>query len=110
MVLATPIHAGNTGIRGTVLMGPIKPGPSTPSRADEAPMKGVFSVYKGDEKVAQFESDRTGAFEVCLPPGEYTIVPHKDTPVPYAEKQTTTVTVPDDGYAVVTIRLDSGMR
>lgn len=105
-----PVCEGDTGIRGTVLWGPVKPGPSKLGQSDEAPLKATFAVHGADGKVANFESDRMGAFEICLPPGEYTIVPDKKTPVPVAEKQKTQVTVPEDGFAAVTIRLDTGMR
>jgi hypothetical protein len=60
--------------------------------------------------VAEFESDGSGRFEVALPPGEYTIVPGKKTPIPMAEKQTTRVIVPEDGFAEITIRLETGMK
>lgn len=106
----TPAHAVETGIRGTVLWGPIKPGPSKLGQSDEAPLKASFTVYGAEETVAQFESDSNGRFEVSLSPGEYTIVPDKRTPIPYAEKQKTQVTVPEDGFVVITIRLDTGMK
>ena len=107
---AVPVQAEETGLKGTVLWGPVKPGPSKVGQEEEAPLRATFAVYAGEEKIAEFESDRFGAFEVSLPPGEYTIVPHEKTPVPYATNQTTQVTVPDDGFADVTIRLDTGMR
>ena len=107
---AMPTDAAETGIRGTVLWGPVKPGPSKPGQKDEAPLRASFAVYDADNKVAEFESDRSGRFEVALPPGEYTIVPDKKTPIPMAEKQTTQVTVPEDGFAVITIQLETGMK
>lgn len=111
-LMAACLHAGETetGVRGTVLWGPVKPGPVTPGQSDEAPLKTSFTVYSTGDRVARFESDRQGSFALSLPPGEYTIVPDKRTPIPYPEKQTTTVTVPDDGYATLTISLDTGMR
>ena len=107
---AFPAHAAETGLRGKVLWGPLSPGPTGPGQSDEAPVSASFTVYGGKQKVARFESDDRGCFEVSLPPGDYTIVPDKKTPIPMAEKQTTKVTVPEDGYAAVTIRLDTGMR
>lgn len=107
---AVPAYAAETGIRGTVLWGPIEPGPTSPGQDDEAPLRASFTVYGTEHKVAQFESDDEGNFEVSLPAGEYTIVPDKGTPIPYPERQKTQVIVPKDGFAVVTIRLDTGMR
>jgi hypothetical protein len=104
------VFACETGIRGTVLWGPVKPGPSKLGQTDEAPLRAYFAIYEAGTKVAEFESDRNGRFEVSLPPGDYTIVPDKQTPIPYAQQQKTKVTVPEDGFAVVGIRLDTGMR
>ncbi|MGI9234149.1 MAG: hypothetical protein ACR2RD_11005 [Woeseiaceae bacterium] len=107
---AVTVHACDTGIRGTVLWGLTKPGPSRPGQKDEAPLSASFAVFDADNKVADFKSDRSGRFEVALPPGEYTIAPDKSTPVPFPESQKTQVTVPEDGFAVVTIRLETGMK
>lgn len=105
-----PAHAADTGIRGTVLWGPTSPGPSSPGQADEAPLRASFTVCDAEHAVTRFESDDRGYFEVSLPAGDYTIVPDKSLPVPNAQRQKTQVTVPEDGYAVVTIRLDTGMK
>ncbi len=102
--------ATETGIKGMVLWGPTKPGPTSVGQNDEAPLRASFTVVDADNKAVEFESDSSGHFEVALPPGEYTIVPDKKTPIPMAEKQTTQVTVPKDGFAVVTIRLETGMK
>ena len=106
----TPANAVETGIRGTVLWGPIQPGATSPGQTDEAPLRASFTVYGPDKKTARFESDDRGSFEVSLPPGDYTIVPDKNTPIPNASRQRMQVTVPEDGFAVVTIRLDTGMK
>ena len=106
----TPAYAVETGIRGTVLWGPLKPGPSKLGQIDEAPLRASFAVYEADNKVAEFESDRNGRFEVSLPPGDYTIVPDKNTPIPFPGSQKTQVNVPKDSFAVVTIRLETGMK
>jgi hypothetical protein len=106
----TPAYAVETGIMGTVLWGPVKPGPSRLGQKDEAPLSASFAVWDADSKVAEFKSDPSGRFEVSLPPGDYTIVPDKGTPIPRAEGQKTQVTVPEDGFAVVLIRLDTGMK
>lgn len=108
--VSAPAHASETGIQGTVLWGPVQPGPTRLGQTDEAPLSASFTVYGPENAVARFRSDEKGNFEVSLPPGDYTIVPNKDTPIPYPGKQKTKVTVPEDGYAVVTIRLDTGMK
>ena len=72
---AEPADGGDTGIKGTVLWGPVKPGPEIVGQDDEAPLSATFTVQAAEQKVAYFRSDRNGHFEVSLPPGDYTIVP-----------------------------------
>lgn len=110
--ISTPAQAGDeTGIEGTVLLGPIKPGPTTMGQDEkaEAPLSTSFSVFAGDTEVGRFQSDREGRFRLALPPGDYTIVPASTTPIPRPEKQVTKVSVPSEGFATITIRLATGM-
>ncbi len=102
--------AAETGVKGTVLWGPVAPGPSKLGQNDEAPFSATFIVFAGEHQLAQFKSDKKGNFEVLLPAGDYTIVPDKSTPMPAPQSQTKKVTVPKDGFAVVTLRFDTGMR
>jgi len=105
-----PVNAAETGIRGTALWGPVKPGPSRLGQSDEAPLRATFLVHSAGRKVAQYKSDAKGNFEVLLPAGDYVIVPDKSTPMPAPQNQKKSVTVPADGFAVVTLRFDTGMR
>ena len=105
-----PVNAAETGIRGTVLWGPIHGGPARVGQSTEAPLSASFLVLGSDKKVASFESDDKGHFEVLLPTGEYMIVPDKSAPMPFPRQQKKTVTVPEDGFAEVTLRFDTGMR
>jgi hypothetical protein len=100
----------DTGIRGNALWGPAKPGPSRPGQSDEAPLQATFLVHSAGREVAQLKSDAKGNFEVLLPAGDYVIVPDKSTPIPAPQNQKKSVTVPADGFAVVTLTLDTGMR
>ena len=105
-----PVDVAEIGIRGTALWGPVKPGPSRLGQSDEAPLSATFIVLVDERQVAQFKSDKKGDFEVLLPAGDYTIVPDKSTPIPAPQSQKKTVTVPEDGFAVVTFRFDTGMK
>ena len=107
---AMPVIAAETGIRGTALWGPIKPGPTRVGQSDEAPFRATFIVLVAERQVVRFKSDKKGKFEVLLPAGDYTIVPDKSTPIPAPQSQAKTVSVPEDGFAVVTLRFDTGMR
>ena len=107
---AMPVRAAETGVRGTVLWGPVKPGPTRLGQSDEAPLGATFLVLASEREVARFESDKKGNFKVLLPAGDYTIVPNKGTPIPAPQSQAKSVSVPTDGFAEVTLRFDTGMR
>jgi len=108
---AKPAIADETGIKGKVLRGPVHPGPATPGNPDEVPFRAAFQVLDSEEEeVAKFESDDKGRFKIILPPGDYTIVPHKSAPILFPQRQKKEVTVPEDGFTDVTLRFDTGMR
>ncbi len=105
-----PAKAAETGIRGTVLWGPVHGGPVGLGQSDEEPLRATFHVLDSEREVARFKSDGEGNFEVLLPAGDYTIVPDSSTPIPAPQSQTKTVIVPEDGFAVITLRFDTGLR
>jgi hypothetical protein len=110
-VLASEVSANATGISGQVLMGPIVPGPEVPGQVNEEPFSASFRVLHSDNNaVGRFKSDDNGNFTVVLPPGEYTIVPDTSAPFPNPEQQTKLVTVPENRFADVILRFDTGIR
>jgi hypothetical protein len=67
---------GTSGIEGTVLVSPSRPGPI---RKDDGPSvapvrNAQFAVKAGDATVATFTTDGEGRFQVALPPGHYVIM------------------------------------
>ena len=67
---------GTSGIEGTIVVSPSRPGPI---RKDDgpsvAPVGNVqFVVKVGDVTVKTFMTDGEGRFQVALPPGHYVIV------------------------------------
>jgi hypothetical protein len=67
---------GTTGIEGTVVVSPSRPGPI---RKDDGPSvapvsNAQFVVKAGDATVKTFVTDGEGRFQVALPPGHYVIV------------------------------------
>jgi hypothetical protein len=105
------VSANATGISGQVLMGPIVPGPEVPGQVNEEPFSASFRVLHSDNNaVGRFKSDDNGNFTVVLPPGEYTIVPDTSAPFPNPEQQTKLVTVPENRFADVILRFDTGIR
>jgi len=74
-VAETP-SPGTSGIEGTIVVSPTRPGPI---RKDEepsvAPVRNAqFAVKAGDATVKTFTTDGEGRFQVALPPGQYVIV------------------------------------
>jgi len=109
MQVAMPVNAVETGVRGTVLWGPVRPGPERLGQSDEAPLSATFLVFDGEREVARFKSNSKGCFEVLLPAGDYTILPEKSTPIIGPQRKKKKVTVPADGFLEVTLRFDTGM-
>ncbi len=67
---------GTSGIEGTVLVSPSRPGPI---RKDDGPSvvpvsNAQFVVKAGDATVKTFTTDGEGRFQVALPPGHYAIL------------------------------------
>jgi hypothetical protein len=66
---------GTSGIEGTVLVSPSRPGPITKDGPSAAPARNfAFVVKAGDTTVKTFTTDGEGRFQVALPPGHYVIL------------------------------------
>jgi hypothetical protein len=66
---------GPSGIEGTILVSPSRPGPITKDGPRVAPVRNMqFVVKAGDATVKTFTTDAEGRFQVALPPGHYLIV------------------------------------
>ena len=73
-VAGTP-PPGTSGIEGTVLVSPSRPGPITKDGPSVAPAHNVqFLVKAGDFTVKTFTTDGDGRFRVALAPGHYVIL------------------------------------
>lgn len=71
----TPAPAAS-GIEGTIVVSPIRPGPiRKEEERTAAPVPNTqFVVKAGDAAVATFTTDGEGRFRVALPPGHYVIM------------------------------------
>lgn len=66
---------GTSGIEGTVLVSPSRPGPITKDGPSVAPARNVqFLVKAGNATVKTFTTDGEGRFQVAVPAGHYVIV------------------------------------
>jgi hypothetical protein len=64
-----------SGIEGTVLVSPSRPGPIMKDGPSVAPVRNAqFVVKAGDATVETFTTNGEGRFQVALPPGHYVIL------------------------------------
>lgn len=102
----------NSGVRGTVLLGPTCPvvqEPQDPKCADK-PYATNVTVRRQNSTaiVATVKSSASGAFEFSLPPGAYTLVATGGATLPRCSEKN--VTVQPEAYETVILSCDTGIR
>lgn len=102
----------NSGILGTVLLGPTCPvmrTPPDPQCADK-PYTTTVSVYRANStKVfASMKTSADGTFHFALPPGAYTVTATGGTPFPRCGN--VSVSVDASGFKNADVSCDSGIR
>ena len=109
-VVAETPAPGTSGIEGTIVVSPSRPGPI---RKDEGPT--VAPVYNtqfvakaGDAIVKTFTTDGEGHFHVALPPGHYVIL--REGAAPMVGRWRFEADVVADQITKVNWTADSGMR
>ena len=73
----SPTSTSGTGIEGSLVISPARPGPIRQGDPDSGPLPNAkFLVVKEGETVpvASFTTNEEGHFKVSLPPGRYTVV------------------------------------
>ena len=75
-VVAETASHGTSGIEGTIVVSPSRPGPiRKEEELSVAPVRNAqFAIKTGDATVKTFTTDNEGCFQVALPPGHYVIV------------------------------------
>lgn len=107
------VSGGNSGIRGTVMLGPTCPVqrmPPDPACADK-PYATTIAVYRpgSNSEFAVGKSDTNGTFEFSLPPGSYTLAAGNSMNFPRCASPADVI-VPTTGYVTTTISCDTGIR
>lgn len=102
----------NSGVRGTVLLGPTCPvvqEPPDPRCADK-PYATSITVRRQNSTaiVATIKSGASGTFEFSLPPGSYTIVATGGATLPRCSEKD--VTVRPGAYETIILSCDTGIR
>jgi hypothetical protein len=73
--------SGTSGIEGTIVVSPSRPGPITKDGPSVAPARDLqFVVKAGEATVKTFTTDGEGRFQVALPPGHYVIQREGEAP------------------------------
>lgn len=101
----------NSGIEGTVTIGPMCPVERPDSPCPDQPYAATIVIKDAqDHEVTQALSGEDGRFRVALAPGSYTLVPLSPdgAGLPYASEQQ--VEVRDGAYTHVEVQYDSGIR
>jgi hypothetical protein len=98
----------SSGIKGQLVIGPIRPLEQEGIRNQRGYQGTVAVLDDKGNTVTQFQSDANGRFRVALKPGTYTLQPRVRRP--YPRSTTRTVTVTDGQFTRVTIAYDSGIR
>ena len=106
------LGAGPSGIEGTVLRGPICPVEREDEPCPDEPFSAFFHVFDLEwNGIAKFHSTEEGWFHIALPPGDYVIEPDESAPLmPPPAAHRVVVTVPESGFATVTLSFDTGIR
>lgn len=106
---STPVPSGDSGIDGTVTIGPTCPVERVESPCPDRPYEVAIKVFDGrGREVAQARSDSAGRFRLVLSPGTYTLRPPQTGVPPSAAEQTVEVT--PGRFTAVHIAFDSGIR
>jgi hypothetical protein len=99
----------DSGIEGTVLLGPTCPVETIEHPCPDRPLAAdVLVSTPSGEHVATVRSGADGRFRVGLAPGTYTLNVGKLRGIQFAKPLI--VTVPDGGFVEVTVSVDSGIR
>lgn len=101
--------SGDSGIQGTVLLGPTCPVETIEHPCPDRPIVAEVIVSSTDgRKVAGVRSGDDGRFSVSVPPGDYVITVGELQGIRFAKPLS--VRVPDGGFVEVTVSVDSGIR
>ena len=106
-----PSSSGDSGIRGTVLLGPTCPVETLESRCPDRPLADVeIRVLQGGDVVATVRSDGKGRFAVALDPGRYEVQAVVEEGGPGMSAKPIDVLVTNGVFNEVNVPVDSGIR
>ena len=108
------IHTGilpyTSGVKGTVLRGPICPVMQYPPnpQCDDRPYHTTVHLLRDNKKFASIQTNETGEYVFMAPPGEYVLSAVSGEPFPRCEDEV--VIIEPDVVTTVAISCDTGIR
>jgi hypothetical protein len=103
--------SGDSGVRGTVLLGPTCPVETMESPCPDRPLADVqIQVLQGSDVMATVRSDGDGRFTVALEPGDYVLQAVVEQGGPGMSAKPVDVTVTSGAFVEVNVPVDSGIR
>lgn len=111
IALVTTAAACNSGIRGTITLGPTCP-VERRGMICYKPYAGIIDVYgESGRFIKTVRSSADGKFRVSVKPGTYTVKPQPRDPArPYPVGKPVTLIVKPGSYTTVNIQYDTGIR
>ncbi len=106
----SPQGGANSGIQGTVTVGPQCPVVQAESPCPDTPFDGKVQVSQGGGVIAQVQVDAQGSYRIALVPGTYVVLPlvggngGPPTATPH------TVVVHDGAFTQADLTIDTGIR
>ena len=97
----------DSGIRGTVTAGPQCPVALENAPCPDVPWNGTVNIISGPDVIASVSTFDDGRFAVALDPGTYRVQPIVTGP---GMAPSVTVNVPGQGYAEISLTVDTGIR
>jgi hypothetical protein len=123
-IILESLAAAGTGVKGTVLIGPLKP-VATIGQSNEGPLAGAIVTvteyqipgvfYIRGPWIYTATANTEGKFSVVTPPGRYTVTAEQPglantAVVRFGSSSPVDVTVVDGKFSEVTLHVDSGIR
>lgn len=104
-----PSQISDSGIEGTVTIGPTCPVEQVDNPCPDKPFQGTFIVLTTDgTKVTEFQTDEQGHFQVKLTPGDYVL--RLESPKVNRISPDTPFNVAENTFTMLDIQFDSGIR
>jgi hypothetical protein len=109
--LKDPAEALTSGVKGQALIGPMCPIMQEGVECPDQPYQITLSVIDLDgQKVARFDTDAEGKFQINLPPGDYILHPDLPAGRPIPSAADVAFTVLPNEFTNIIVTFDSGIR